>query len=277
MLGMTGAAVAGTAAASTVASQDDDSEDGGNGEECEGPGYSDTPQLPDSEYVVHDPCRPQPDVVDPGEPAFKRPPSDATVLLDAACLAEEMALEAWEHPDGGGAAEWNVTDDYVEVEPETGPIRTTEEFGDAQIHLEWSVPTEVEGEDQEPGNSGVFLASQYEIQILDSYENVTYADGHAGAVYGQYPPLVNASRPQGEWQTYDIIWTAPRFSNGELESPAEVTLLWNGVVVQNNVELIGPVAHRDIADYEPHPPEQPLELQDHGQPVRFRNIWYRSL
>lgn len=284
MLGATGLTVAGGLGASTAAGigtdevradHDEPGED--TPEECDGPGWNDTPKLPNSEWRVSDACRPEPPIVDPGEPEMDgTPPSDAEVLIGRAGC-DEMDLSRWEHPDGGGAPQWNVTDDYVEVKPDTGFLQTKDDIGDAQIHVEWATPEEPEGENQHPGNSGVFLASRYEVQILNSYENSTYADGHAGAVYAQHPPLVNAARPPGEWQKYDIIWKAPRFSDGELESPATVTVFWNDVLVQNHTELIGPVQYKGIADYEPHPPAQPLQLQDHGQPVRFRNVWYRSL
>lgn len=275
-----GATTASTAAAvgSTDGNSADHDEPGEEvSEECEGPGWNDTPKIPGSEWRVSDACRPQPRVVDPGEPTTGgTPPSDAEVLLPEDPGCGESPLDDWEHEDGS-EPQWTVTEDYVAAQPDTGFLQTKAAHGDAQIHVEWATPPNVEGEGQEPGNSGVWMQSNYEIQILDSYENETYADGHAGAVYGEHPPLVNASRPPGEWQTYDIVWKAPRFSDdGDLESKAEVTLIWNGVLAQNHYTVQGPTLYKDAAEYEAHG-ELPLQLQDHGQPVRFRNIWMRPL
>ena len=166
----------------------------------------------------------------------------------------------------------------AEVVPGTGGIQTKQSFGDVQLHVEWAAPSEVEGEGQERGNSGVFLMGRYEVQVLDSYNNTTYADGQAAALYGQYPPLVNASRPPGEWQTYDIIFRRPHFdANGNMVKPARVTVFHNGVLVQDNVELTGATAHYDRPPYEAHPDALPIQLQDHSDLVRFRNIWLREL
>jgi hypothetical protein len=159
----------------------------------------------------------------------------------------------------------------------TGSIWTRQELGDCQLHVEWAAPAEVSGDSQGRGNSGVFLMRRYEIQVLDCYENPTYADGSTAGIYGQYPPLVNACRKPGEWQSYDIIWVGPRFEGRKVIRPASVTVLHNGLVVHHDTELIGATGHRRIPPYEPHPPEAPLELQDHGDPVRYRNIWYRPL
>ena len=162
--------------------------------------------------------------------------------------------------------------------PGAGAIRTRAAFGDAQFHIEWRSPVPPAGEGQDRGNSGVFLMERYEIQVLDSYQNRTYADGQAAAVYGQHPPLVNASRPPGQWQTYDIVFRRPRFdSAGSVVSPARITLLHNGVLVQDGVLLTGPVGHRERRPYEAHADRLPLALQDHGQRVQFRNVWVRSL
>jgi len=151
-------------------------------------------------------------------------------------------------------------------------------FGDVQLHIEWAAPNPPSGEGQERGNSGVYLMSTYEVQVLDSYHNVTYPDGQAAAIYGQYPPLVNASRPPGQWQSYDIVFHAPRFdASGRLVSPARATVFHNGVLVQDNVELSGPTAHGQRPPYKPQPEKLPLSLQDHGEPVRYRNIWIREL
>jgi hypothetical protein len=234
-------------------------------------GYEDTPTLPNAPYRVHDPDRPRPPAVDPGGLVEKAPPEDATVLLDGG------GLEGWEYRDGEPAG-WNATDAYVEVEPGTGDVRTRAAIGDCQLHVEWATPENPAEESQGRGNSGVFLMDRYEIQVLDCHENPTYADGYAGAVYGQHPPLVNACREPGAWQSYDITWRGPRFDDGgSLRRPARVTVLHNGVLVQEKVELIGATTHRAVAEYDPHPPEAPLRLQDHGDRVRFRNVWCRSL
>lgn len=225
------------------------------------------------DWEIHDTDRPQPPVVDPG-PALdeSRPaPADAIILFDG------TSLDAWETPDGEEAG-WRLEDGYMVVEPGTGEIQTREGLGDVQLHIEWAAPEEIDGEGQERGNSGIFLMGLYEVQVLDCYENETYPDGQAASVYGQYPPLVNACREPGEWQTYDIIWTRPRFDDaGELEEPARVTVLHNGVLVQNNVELTGPTGHYERPSYEAHEDRLPLRLQDHSDEVRFRSIWAREL
>jgi hypothetical protein len=229
----------------------------------------------DTRWRIHDPNRPVPPVIDPGTASTPespgRPPSDAIVLFDGKDLSN------WRSADGG-AAKWKVEAGYVEVVPKTGFIYTKQAFGDCQLHVEFREPTPPHGESQERGNSGVFLMSLYEIQVLDSYDNKTYADGQASAVYGQYPPLANAARPPGEWQSYDIVFHGPRFdAAGKLLSPARVTVFDNGILVQDNVELTGPTAHGARPPYKPTPEKLPLGLQDHGNPVRFRNIWIREL
>jgi Domain of Unknown Function (DUF1080) len=229
----------------------------------------------DTKWKVHDPDRPAPPAIDPGTASTQdssgRRPSDAVVLFDGKDLSK------WAHKDGS-AAKWKVENGYFEVVPKTGEIRTREAFGDCQLHVEFAEPTPPKGESQERGNSGVFLMGLYEIQVLDSYENKTYADGQASAVYGQYPPLVNASRPPGQWQTYDIVFHGPRFDkDGKLLRPARVTVLHNSVLVQDNVELSGPTAHGERPPYKAHAEKLPLGLQDHGNPVRYRNIWIREL
>jgi hypothetical protein len=231
-------------------------------------GYSDTPFIPGSKYRVHDSDRPQPAIVTPG--GHGSPPSDAVVLFDGTSLA------AWQSVKGG-AAGWKVENGYMEVVPKSGDIRTGQEFGDCQLHLEWAAPAEVKGDSQGRGNSGVFMMGRYEIQVLDCYDNPTYADGTAAAIYGEFPPLVNACRKPGEWQAYDILWTAPRFNGEQLAAPAYLTMLFNGVLVHNHQALIGPTSHRKVVPWEAHPPVGPLRLQDHGNPMRFRNIWYRPL
>jgi hypothetical protein len=177
----------------------------------------------------------------------------------------------------GQPAQWKVEAGYMEVVPGTGTIKTIEEFGDCQLHIEWASPIKVTGDGQKRGNSGVFLMGRYEIQVLDSYQNPTYADGYAGSIYGEFPPLVNASRKPGEWQSFDILWTAPRFDGEKLVSPAYVTIIHNGVVIHNHTALTGPTTHRKIKEYEAHPPQGPILLQDHNDLVRFRNIWCRPI
>jgi len=237
-------------------------------------GYSDTPLIPGTPYHVHDGNRPQPRIIDPGTASTQRragcAPSDAVVLFDG------TTLDKWSSTDGS-PARWKLEKGYMEVVPRTGSIRTRAEFGDCQLHLEWAAPRAVKGESQGRGNSGVFLMGLYEIQVLDCYDNLTYPDGTTAGVYGQYPPLVNACRKPGEWQTYDIVWVGPRFDGDTLVSPARVTVFHNGVVVHHDTQLIGRTTHRQLAPYVPHPPAGPLVLQDHGDLVRFRNIWYREL
>ncbi len=172
---------------------------------------------------------------------------------------------------------WKVRDGYFEISPGTGDIVTNQPFGDCQLHVEWATPSVPQGVDQEPGNSGVYLQSLYEIQVLESNKNKTYADGQAGAVYCQYPPLANPSRPPGEWQSYDIVFHAPRFADSKLTQPATVTLLFNGILAQDHVVLTGPTDYMNRPPYKPTPAKLPLMLQDHGQPVRYRNIWIREL
>lgn len=178
----------------------------------------------------------------------------------------------------GGPAGWKIGNGQMEVVDKAGSIQTRLKFGDCQLHVEWATPSKVEGDGQERGNSGVYLMGFYEIQILDSFNNPTYADGMAAAIYGQYPPLVNACRPPGQWQTYDIIFTRPRFdARGRLKQPAVMTVFHNNVLVHNHVRLTGPTAHKQRPPYKPHPERLSLSLQDHNNPVRFRNIWIRDL
>lgn len=228
------------------------------------------PQVRGQDAGPFPPPRLEPPVVTPGRTSAD-PPSDAIVLFDGSSLSK------WRSADGS-AAKWRVRDGYAEVAPGTGDILTRDSFGDCQLHIEWATPAVVKGDGQERGNSGVFLMERYEIQVLDSYHNETYFHGQAGAVYKQYAPLVNASRPPGQWQTYDIIFRAPRFDEqGKVTKRARVTVLHNGVLIQNNVELYGNTYNDRPALYIAHPAEQPLRLQDHGNPVRFRNIWIRRL
>lgn len=225
-----------------------------------------------TKWKIHDPERPLPPVVAPGTysgpPA---PPSDAVVLFDG------TDLYAWQNAEGGPAG-WTVENGYMEVKKEAGSIQTKKGFGDCQLHVEWMAPLPAEGDSQDRGNSGVFLMRKYEIQVLDNYNNTTYADGMAGAVYGQYPPLVNACRPPGEWQTYDIIFHRPRFGEkGELLQKAVFTVFHNGVLIQDHVQPTGPTEWKKRPPYSEHPDRMPISLQDHGNPVRFRNIWIREL
>ncbi len=229
----------------------------------------------DTKWKIHDPDRPVPPAIDPGTPSTQdspgRPPSDAVILFDGKDLSK------WAHKDGT-AAKWKVENGYAEVVAKTGYIYTREAFGDCQLHVEFAEPAPAKGENQDRGNSGVFLQGLYETQVLDSYQSKTYADGQAAAIYGQYPPLVNASRPPGQWQSYDIVFHGPRFAkDGKLLRPARETVFHNGVLVQDNVELSGPTAHGKRPPYEPQPEKLPLALQDHGHPVRYRNIWIREL
>jgi hypothetical protein len=175
-------------------------------------------------------------------------------------------------------AGWVARDGYVEVVKGAGSIQTRRQFGDIQLHLEWGTPRPARGSGQDRGNSGVFLMGLYEVQILDSWQNDTYPDGQAGALYGQHPPLVNASLPPGEWQSYDIIFRRPRYtSDGRVEQPARATVFHNGVLIHDNVPFTGRTVHGAEAQYRPHADLGPIMLQDHGEPVRFRNIWVREL
>ena len=233
-------------------------------------GYDNTPMQPDGKWRIHDGTRPQPAIVTPGPSAgMAAPPSDAIVLI-----GPDGNLSAWQGPEGKPAA-WAASGGVVQTGK--GSIQTKESFGDVQLHVEFATPTEVKGDSQGRGNSGVFLAGVFEIQVLDSYNNPTYPDGQAAAMYGQFPPLVNASRPPGEWQSYDITFTAPRFSASKLEAPATVTVLHNGVLVHNARAFWGPTAHQRIDPYVPESVKGPIRLQDHQNPVRYRNLWLRRL
>jgi hypothetical protein len=212
---------------------------------------------------------PVPRVVTPGRgPAA---PSDAFVLFDGTDFSQ------WESAEGG-AAKWSVADGAFTVVKGTGDIRTKRSFGDCQLHIEWRTPANIDGEGQGRGNSGVFLQGRYEVQVLDSYDNATYANGQAASIYKQHIPLVNASRKPGEWQTYDIYFRAPRFSeDGTLLTPAYVTVLHNGVLVQDHVEINGSTVNRGAPSYTSHNAREPLVLQDHDNPVSYRNVWIRDL
>lgn len=243
-------------------------------------GYTDTELIPGQKYRVHDDTRPRPRVVTPGDGTM--PPSDAIVLFDGGGLDE---WERWKGPLGygfigakgeTGSPEWIVKDGAMEVTGKSS-LKTKREFGDVQLHIEWASPSEVVAASQGRGNSGVLLMGAYEIQVLDSYNNKSYADGQASAIYGQYPPLVNASRPPGKWQTYDIIFEAPRFEHGKLVKPAYATVFHNGVLTHHRREMLGPMRHKIPTEYRPQASKGPLVLQMHSNPVRYRNIWVREL
>ena len=227
-----------------------------------------------SQWPQHSRTRPAPPVVTPGPylgPAA--PPSDAIVLFDGKSLADWRAADTTK-----GAAKWKLENGEMVVAPGTGDIASRRAFGDVQLHVEWSAPNPPKGEDQDRGNSGVFLMSTYEIQVLDSYHAATYPDGQAAAVYGQYPPLVNAMRPPGEWQVYDIVFHRPHFdAAGKVTAPARVTVFHNGILVQDDVTILGPTTNGHRSAYSAHPDKLPIELQDHGHLVRFRNIWVREI
>ncbi len=224
------------------------------------------------QWAVHDMSRPLPPVVTPG-PAGPpvAPPSDAIVLFDGKTLA------SWTDAKGQ-PAKWKVENGYMEIVPKSGSIRTVKGFGDCQIHVEWMAPSPAKGTGQDRGNSGVFLMDAYEVQVLDCYGNTTYADGMTAAIYGQYPPLVNACRPPGEWQTYDIVFHRPRFDkDGNVLAPARMTVFHNGLLVHECAALTGPTAHKARPPYKMHVDKLPISLQDHDHPVRYRNIWLREL
>ena len=205
------------------------------------------------------------------------PPSDAIVLFDGKDLSK------WAQRGRGANStqllepKWIVKDGYFEIASRTGSLYTRESFGSCQLHLEWASPSEVRGTSQARGNSGVLFMSRYEIQVLDAYNNPTYSDGSAGAIYGQWPPLALPARKPGEWNVYDIIFEAPQFDGDKVVKPAYLTVTYNGVVVHNHKDSMGPMVYRQVAKYTPHAAEEPLMLQDHNTPVRYRNIWIRRL
>lgn len=232
--------------------------------------------APEPKWLGHDRNRPVPVTVDPGAPSTPekpgKAPSDAVVLFDGSNLSSWVAMD-------GQPTKWINRDGALECVPGSGYVRTLQSFGACQLHIEFATPSPPHGKSQGRGNSGVFFGmGRYEIQVLDSYESKTYADGSCGSVYNQYPPLVNVSRKPGEWQTYDVLWTPPKFAgDGSLKSAARLTVFHNGVVIQNNVELIGETGWLERPPYKAHPEKLPLALQDHGNPVRYRNIWVREL
>ena len=235
-------------------------------------GYKDTPMQPNGKWHIHDDDRPRPAVVTPGPFVGLPPPADAIVLLGGG-----TDLSKWQMQDGGGAVTWPIENGVLSSGK--GFIQTKEnDFTDYQLHVEFATPSVVKGDSQSRGNSGVFLNGVFEIQVLDSYNNKSYADGQASAMYGQIPPMVNASRPPGQWQSYDIVFTSPRFkADSTLETPAIVSVLHNGIAVHNATAFWGPTAHKKIDPYTPDNAKGPIALQDHGNPVRYRNIWIRPL
>jgi len=262
---------------------------GGGGD---GLGFTDTPMLPGLPFHVHDPGRPHPRVVTPAA-QYGGPPSDAIVLFDGKDLskwtfalrapaaypstADDMRAKQQKQQKDLPPLGWKLENGYVEVVPGAGSMFTKEKFGDVQLHVEFEMPENVTGHSQNRGNSGVLLQSRYEIQVLDGYQNPTYADGQLGAIYGQWPPLVNPARKPGEWQAYDIVFEAPKFEGEKLVKPAYCTVFLNGVLLHNRKEPMGPMFYRHVAYYVPQPAEDSLMLQNHNQPVRFRNIWIRRL
>ncbi len=258
------AAVAGTGAASGQQQSNPDL------------GFTDTPMLPNLPWHVHDPNRPHPKVVTPAaDPGGA--PSDAVTLFDGKNLSKWVQRGRGDNRGKMTDAQWKVENGYFVCGGGTGDLLTRDRFGDCQLHVEWSSPVPVHGNSQGRGNSGVLLMARYEIQVLDMWDNATYADGGAGAIYGQWPPLATPARKPGEWNTYDIVFEAPRFEGEKLVKPAYFTVFYNGVVVHNRKESMGPMVYRQVAHYTPHAAEEPLMLQDHNNPVRYRNIWIRRL
>ncbi len=237
--------------------------------------YGDAPDA-HHPWAIHDRNRPQPKRVEPGaQPG--QPPSDAIVLFDGTAAT----LDQWEADTKAGepraATKWIVKDGALECVPKSGYIRSKAQFGDCQLHVEWAAPVKVQGDSQGRGNSGIFLMGLAEVQVLDNYNNPTYADGFAGSVYGINPPLANALRPPGEFQSIDIIFRRPVHRDGKLVDPGYLTVYCNGVLVQDHTPLEGPGGHLRRSVPREFPATGPLKLQDHGNPVRFRNIWYRPL
>ena len=199
------------------------------------------------------------------------PPSDAIVLFNGQDASQWVDRS-------GGPVKWDVANGAMTVVAKTGDIKTKQKFGDCQLHIEWRTPSEIKGEGQGRGNSGIFLMDHYELQVLDSYESKTYVNGQAGSIYKQLPPLVNATKAPGEWQTYDVIFTAPRFyENGLVKTQATITVFHNGVLVQNHATIWGSTQYIGISNYEKHGEKESIRLQDHGNPVSYRNIWIMEL
>ena len=246
-------------------------------------------RLPDQKWLVHDHSRPQPRKVTPGVPIpTPAAPSDAIVLFDGKDLSKWNAVSFGGRRGGGGPQpgqllqpqstepQWKIVDGHAEMR---GSIVTKESFGDIQLHVEWTTPP-VEDPmrvGQQRGNSGIIFMGRYEVQVLSSYDNPTYADGGAGAMYGVYPPMVHPCLPEGQWNTFDFVFEAPRFEGDKLVKPAFCTLFFNGVIVHNRAQFLGSTAHEPLAAFTPHPPELPLQLQGHVGPAWYRNIWVRRI
>ncbi len=231
-------------------------------------GFKDTPIIPGTTFHVHDGDRPQPRVVETAGAVIVKPPSDATILFDG------KNLDAWKIKDG--PAPWEVRDDVMVAKGKD--IITKEEFGAIQLHFEWRLPADRKVNGQGGGNSGVFIMGLYEVQVLQSHNNKTYPDGQAASLYGQVPPLANATSPQGEWNSYDITFVPPVYADGKVQTPAKVTVIHNGVVVQNGESFLGQSTYRKLAVYpESHPEKGPIRLQFHGDPIEYRNMWVRPL
>ena len=235
-------------------------------------GYSDTPVIPEQKWKVHDIDRPTPKQITPGALPMN-PPSDAIILFDGK-NTDQWTFKA-KRPDAPKS--WKVENGYMEIAAGAGDAVTKEKFGDMQLHIEWASPSEILGNSQMRGNSGVIVMSRYEIQVLDSWENPTYADGQAGAIYGQWSPLVNAIKKRGDWNYYDIFWEAPKFEGEKLVKNPYVTMMHNGVMLHHHQKVVAPMAHRTVAPFKAHGAEEPLMLQDHNEPVRYRNIWARKI
>jgi hypothetical protein len=243
-------------------------------------GYRDTPVLPGQTWKVHDIDRPHPSVVTPGSfstpERSAQPPSDAIVLFDG----RDLSKWNWaRRPPAAGALPrgWRVENGVLEITGSGDTLVSKENFGDVQFHIEWAAPAKNDRVGQWRANSGIIIMGRYEVQVLDSYDAATYPDGMAASLYGQWPPMVNALRPSGQWNVYDIIFEAPKFEAGKLVKNAFATVLVNGVVVHHHKEFIGQMAHRIYKPYEAHGPEAPLMIQNHDVPVRYRSIWARRL
>jgi hypothetical protein len=241
-------------------------------------GEEGTPMLPGMPWHVHDAARPHPKVVTPGTESTQaqpgQPPSDAIMLFDGKDLSKWVNRRGRTISD---PAKWKVENGYMEVTQAAGDLITKEKFGDIQLHIEWASPAVVTGSSQGRGNSGVLFMERYEIQVMDCYDNPTYADGSAGAIYGQWPPLVLPCRKPGEWQSYDIVFEAPKFDGDKVVKPVYFTVFHNGVLLHNHKESMGPMVFRQVAHYTPHAPEESLMLQAHNNPVHYRNIWVRRI
>ncbi len=234
-------------------------------------------QTDTGRWLIHDMNRPTPDIITPGTESTQEAPG--TAPSDAIVLFDGKDLDEWTDTKGG-PSKWVIQDGYMESVKGAGYIQTKRLFGSCQLHVEFATPSNVQGSSQGRGNSGVFLMNTYEVQVLDSYDNVTYADGQCGTLYGRAVPLVNACRKPGQWQSFDIIFHRPTFKDGKVDRKATFTIFHNGVLIHNHVELQGGTGWKGphaISDYEPHADALPIALQDHGNPVRYRNVWAREL